>query len=268
MDRSDSPRWSSRGAAASVSGSHFVDLADGGAVERPAPVLPESSHMLAAFAGLDEGRAVPKGVGSGPAHAGWPGEDRLVRSHRGRDVCEGQKRGESVRNTKCGKGSKIMALTTGDGLPLAATVHSASPGEATLIEGLSQQRVLKRQLPRLIYGRAADSEPSASHGGRGCSWRFRFGDETKHMNLQHILLAPTLLQAITAGRPVRDDAAVLRSRPISVVKRPDWSDSNGSEPLKPRTVHTGNGRATGVAHQRVGLDQTQQTPRFHAARWE
>ena len=52
-----------------------------------------------------------------------------------------------------------MALTTGDGLPLAATVHSASPGEVTLIEGLLQQRVLKRQLPRLIYDRAADSDP-------------------------------------------------------------------------------------------------------------
>ena len=52
-----------------------------------------------------------------------------------------------------------MALTTGDGLPLAATVHSASPGEVTLIEGLLQQRVLKRNLPRLIYDRAADSDP-------------------------------------------------------------------------------------------------------------
>ena len=48
---------------------------------------------------------------------------------------------------------------TGDGLPLAATVHSASPGEVTLIEGLLEQRVLKRKLPRLIYDRAADSDP-------------------------------------------------------------------------------------------------------------
>ncbi len=43
-----------------------------------------------------------------------------------------------------------MALTTGDGLPVAATVHSASPGEVTLIEGLLQKRVLKLQLPRLL----------------------------------------------------------------------------------------------------------------------
>ena len=50
-----------------------------------------------------------------------------------------------------------MALTTGDGLPLAATVHSASPGEVTLIEGLLEQRVLKRKLPRLIY----DEPPTA-----------------------------------------------------------------------------------------------------------
>ena len=52
-----------------------------------------------------------------------------------------------------------MALTTGDGLPLAATIHSASLGEVTLFEGLLQQRVLKCQLPRLIYDRAADSDP-------------------------------------------------------------------------------------------------------------
>lgn len=52
-----------------------------------------------------------------------------------------------------------MALTTGDDFPLAATMHSASPGEVTLIEGLLQQRVLKRKLPRLNYDRAADSDP-------------------------------------------------------------------------------------------------------------
>lgn len=60
---------------------------------------------------------------------------------------------------KCGKASQFMALTTGDGLPLAATVRSASPGEVTLVEGLVGQRVLKCKLPRLLYDRAADSDP-------------------------------------------------------------------------------------------------------------
>jgi hypothetical protein len=128
--------------------------------KRPAQVFLESSHVLAAFAGQDEGRAVPKKAWALVLHTlGWPGKVRLVRSHRERDLCEVQKGGESVGNTKCSKDSKIMALTTGDGLPLATTVHSASPGEVTLSEGLLQQRVLKRQLPRLIYDRAADGDP-------------------------------------------------------------------------------------------------------------
>ena len=159
VDSSDSRRRSADGATASVSGGDLVDSPHGGEMERPAAVLPQSGHVLASTAGLDKVRNLSSGRGLGPADARWTGKDRLVRGHRRWQLCQGQKGGEKVGNTKCGKGLKIMALTTGDGLPLAATVHSASPGEATLIEGLLQQRVLKRKLPRLIYDRAADSDP-------------------------------------------------------------------------------------------------------------
>jgi len=52
-----------------------------------------------------------------------------------------------------------MLLSDGDGLPLAATISSASPAEVTLIESLLESRVLRRRPARLIYDKAADSDP-------------------------------------------------------------------------------------------------------------
>lgn len=45
------------------------------------------------------------------------------------------------------------------GIPLSVTVTSASPAEVTLIEPLLDKRVLARLPERLIYDRAADSDP-------------------------------------------------------------------------------------------------------------
>ena len=61
--------------------------------------------------------------------------------------------------TKRGKGSKLMLLVDGAGLPLAVDVHSASPAEVTLIEPLLEQAVTPYVPKRLIYDRAADSDP-------------------------------------------------------------------------------------------------------------
>lgn len=52
-----------------------------------------------------------------------------------------------------------MMLVDGHGIPLAADINSASPAEVTLIEPLLQKRVLNRRPRRLIYDRAADSDP-------------------------------------------------------------------------------------------------------------
>ncbi len=52
-----------------------------------------------------------------------------------------------------------MVLSDGRGIPLSATVASASPAEVTLIEPLLDERVLRRRPQRLIYDRAADSDP-------------------------------------------------------------------------------------------------------------
>lgn len=52
-----------------------------------------------------------------------------------------------------------MLLVDGHGTPLGTLVASASPAEVTLIEPLLEHRVRRRSLQRLIYDRAADSDP-------------------------------------------------------------------------------------------------------------
>ena len=52
-----------------------------------------------------------------------------------------------------------MLLVDGAGLPLSIDVDSASPGEVTLIEPLLDSTVVPRIPNRLIYDRAADSDP-------------------------------------------------------------------------------------------------------------
>ena len=52
-----------------------------------------------------------------------------------------------------------MVLVDGHGTPLAAEIASASPAEVNLIEPLLQKRILRRKPRRLLYDRAADSDP-------------------------------------------------------------------------------------------------------------
>jgi transposase len=52
-----------------------------------------------------------------------------------------------------------MVVVDGKGLPIGIDIVSASPNEVTLIERLLDKRVVRRRLPRLLYDRAADSDP-------------------------------------------------------------------------------------------------------------
>jgi transposase len=91
----------------------------------------------------------------------------LVRDLRRRHFCSGEKGGSKVGKTKRGKGSKLMVVADGQGLPLGVLTASASPAEVTLIEETLKQTAVpvpseKRDpttLQPLIYDRAADSDP-------------------------------------------------------------------------------------------------------------
>jgi transposase len=52
-----------------------------------------------------------------------------------------------------------MLLVDGRGTPLGVDIASASPAEVKLIERLLNNRVVHRRPDRLIYDRAADSDP-------------------------------------------------------------------------------------------------------------
>ena len=128
-------------------------------MERPADDFSVTEHVLASIARLDRLRSMARGMGSVASQARSSRPGRLVRSHCRWHICLGKKGGDCVGKTKRGKGTKIMALIEGHGLPLGVHVTSASPNEVTLIEPLLEKRVLRRHLHRLIYDRAADSDP-------------------------------------------------------------------------------------------------------------
>ena len=84
----------------------------------------------------------------------------------GRQFCSRQKGGDAVGKTKRGKGTKWMVAIDGRGIALGSTLHSASPAEATLVEGTlatisvpRQHGGRPRQKPqRVIAERANDSD--------------------------------------------------------------------------------------------------------------
>src|SRR2546425_2390569 len=76
----------------------------------------------------------------------------------GRDVCSGQKRGRLVGKTKRGKGTKIMGIADGHGLPLALRAESASPAEVKLVEQTLEERFVAELPQRLIGDKAYDSD--------------------------------------------------------------------------------------------------------------
>ena len=85
----------------------------------------------------------------------WLGPARML--HR-RNFCSGEKRGRCVGPTKRGKGTKIMAIADGHGLPLAVCTESASPAEVTLVERTVEQRFVADPPERLIGDKAYDSD--------------------------------------------------------------------------------------------------------------
>ena len=76
----------------------------------------------------------------------------------GRDFCSGQKRGRQVGKTKRGKGTKIMGIADGHGLPVALRTESASPAEVKLVLATLEARVVAEVPERLIGDKAYDSD--------------------------------------------------------------------------------------------------------------
>ncbi|QDT89924.1 Transposase DDE domain protein [Gimesia algae] len=128
-------------------------------MERFTNIFTISQHLLASFQGMDRRGCFPRSVAAIARTLRPPKAGGLVRSIRGRHILPRKKKGADVGKTKRGKGTKLMLLVDGNGLPLALDRTSASPAEVKLIESLLDQRVLPRDPDRLIYDRVADCDP-------------------------------------------------------------------------------------------------------------
>lgn len=128
-------------------------------MERFTNPFPISVHLLATPEGVDRVRHIPKGLGPPAGEARPAAGYQLGGNHRRRDVFAGKKGGAEVGKTKKGKGTKIMVLVDGEGTPLGADIASASQAEVKLIERLITKRTSRRRPRRLLYDRAADSDP-------------------------------------------------------------------------------------------------------------
>src|ERR1035437_4920638 len=87
-----------------------------------------------------------------------PRRTRAGRELGRRLVHRGKKGGDRIGPTRCGKGSKIMAIADCHGLPVAVGVTSASPNESTLVEDTLRQRHVSALPKRRIGDRAYDSD--------------------------------------------------------------------------------------------------------------
>jgi transposase len=97
----------------------------------------------------------PRSVGPRLGDAGQVQARRML--HR-RDLCGGEKRGSGVGKTKRGKGTKLMAVADGAGLPIAVHAASASPHEVTLVEETIARRHTRATPRRIIGDLAYDSD--------------------------------------------------------------------------------------------------------------
>ena len=84
---------------------------------------------------------------------------RLGRVLHRRDFRFGEKRGLQVGKTKRGKGTKIMAIVDGNGLPIAGRTESASPAEVKLVKPTLECLWVPGFPKRLIGDKAYDSDP-------------------------------------------------------------------------------------------------------------
>jgi transposase len=135
-----------------------MDSANWSALERLAAAIRAIPDRASAFPKL--GALWRDGESSRYAGATSPGRWRVgfERMFCGRDFCAGQKRGRCVGKTKRGKGTKIMGIADGAGLPLALRTESASPAEIKLVPATLEARVVRDVPERLIGDKAYDSD--------------------------------------------------------------------------------------------------------------
>jgi len=154
-------RWARQTVAGYASGAEWclLGFAHRRCLARSAASLSALSNLsssLPTVAALRAAQAIAEATRRGLTRHRKAGSERVV--HR----CQfqfGEKRGSAIGPTRRGKGSKIMAISDGHGLPLAVHVASASPHETKLVGPTLEQRFLAEAPERMIGDRAYDRDP-------------------------------------------------------------------------------------------------------------
>jgi len=122
-------------------------------------VLPLVPDLLASLRRVDDRRHTRSRPSSPGPLTQRVEPDQLGGGLRRWHVRLGEKRGDRIGPTRRGKGTKLMVLADGNGIPLASEIEAASSAEVNLIEPLIDAAVTHNVPPRLVYDRAADSNP-------------------------------------------------------------------------------------------------------------
>lgn len=136
-----------------------MDTAFRGTMAGLAATLPAIPDLPPALPGMGSLRGVA--ADSGATGRGFTGarQTGLERVFRGCDLCIREKGGSAVGKTKRGKGTKLMAVADGTGVPIAIHAAPANPHEITLVEATVEERFVEACPDRLIGDRAYDSDP-------------------------------------------------------------------------------------------------------------
>lgn len=155
----DETAWASVARGACSAQWDFMGAPNGRSVEGIAATVSSVSNMSSALSAVEpHGRLCPRASGIS-RRFGSTRKVGFVRVFYRRFLQRSQKRGNCVGPTKRGKGTKIMAIADGAGLPLAIDVASASPAEVRLVETTIEKRFTRTIPRRLIGDKAYDSDP-------------------------------------------------------------------------------------------------------------
>lgn len=136
-----------------------LDFAHRSSVARLAQTLSSLPDLSPPFSAMAEERSLDRDFAITFAGSDGARQARPRRRADRRFLQRSEKRGSRVGTTKCGKGSKIMAIADGHGLPIAVYMASASPHETKLVEPTLQSCCAPRLPKRLIGDLAYDSDP-------------------------------------------------------------------------------------------------------------
>jgi transposase len=129
-------------------------------MERSTGAFSIPKHMLATITRLGRTRRLGTSLDSSYPGAGRTRPTQLDEHFCGWNVFTRKKRGFCVGKTKRGKGTKLMVVASGEGIPLGVHVASASPHEIKLIETTLDETALpENHEGYLVADRAYDSDP-------------------------------------------------------------------------------------------------------------